>query len=121
MGMNAWGLLAITIVLEVLGTTLLKLSDGFSKPWLGSASMLAYGLCFWVLAIVLTRIPVGVTYAIWSGVGIFAITCIGWVWFGQKLTLAQIGYIALILIGVIGLNLTTSAPEAIAVLPQNNA
>jgi small multidrug resistance pump len=55
----------------------------------------------------MTRIPMGVAYAVWSGLGIVAIAVIGWVVFRQSLTLAQAGFIALILIGAIGLNLTT--------------
>jgi small multidrug resistance pump len=57
-------------------------------------------------------IPVGVTYAIWSGVGVVAITIIGWLVFKQSLHLMQIGFILLILIGAIGLNLTTKVDAA---------
>jgi len=111
--MNAWLLLALAIALEITGTTLLKLSQGFARPWIGAASIAAYALCFWLLAFAITRIPVGVAYAIWSGVGILAIALIGWVAFRQSLSPVQIGYIALILIGVIGLNLSTpSEPTA---------
>lgn len=111
--MNAWLLLALAIALEIAGTTLLKLSQGFARPWIGAASIAAYALCFWLLAFAITRIPVGVAYAIWSGVGILAIALIGWVAFRQSLSPVQIGYIALILIGVIGLNLSTpSEPTA---------
>ena len=69
--------------------------------------MAGYGVCFWLLAFAMTRIPMGVAYAVWSGLGIVAIAVIGWVVFRQNLTLAQTGFMALILIGAIGLNLST--------------
>ncbi len=61
--MNGWVLLGVAIVLEVGATTLLKLSNGFSRPIYAAGSMLLYWGCFWLLAMVLTRIPIGVAYA----------------------------------------------------------
>lgn len=106
---NPWSLLGFCIALEVTATTLLTKSEGFSRPLFGIASLVLFGGCFWVLSLVLTRIPVGVTYAIWSGVGIAAISVIGWLFLKQPLSLTQTGFIALIVIGAIGLNLTTHA------------
>ena len=105
--MNAWLLLGGAIVLEIAATSLLKASDGFSKPLFGAGSILLYSVCFWLLAFAFTRIPIGVAYAIWSGVGIAAIAVIGYVAFRQTLSPVQIGFIALILVGAVGLNLTT--------------
>jgi multidrug transporter EmrE-like cation transporter len=105
--MNAWILLVIAIAFEIAGTSLLKASDGFARWGLGLASMACYWVCFGFLAAAIKTIPVGVAYAIWSGVGIVAIALIGWLVFRQSLSLAQSGFIALILIGAIGLNLTT--------------
>lgn len=107
--MNAWLLLAATILCEIVATSLLKASNGFSRPLYGVASILLYWVCFWLLAFVFTRIPIGVAYAIWSGVGIVGITLIGLVLFRQPLSVAQTGFIALIAIGAIGLSLTTPA------------
>jgi multidrug transporter EmrE-like cation transporter len=107
--MNAWIYLAIAIAFEIAGTSLLKASDGFARMGLGIASMVCYWVCFGFLAVAMKSIPVGVTYAIWSGVGIVAITIIGWLVFKQSLNPSQIAFIALILVGAIGLNLTTSA------------
>lgn len=107
--MNAWVYLAIAITFEIAGTTLLKASDGFARIGLGMAAMACYWVCFGFLAVAMKSIPVGVTYAIWSGVGIVAITLIGWLLFKQSLNGIQMGFIALIFIGAIGLNLTTSA------------
>ncbi len=105
--MNAWILLAVAIAFEVAGTSLLKASDGFTRWGYGAASMACYWICFGFLAAAIKTIPVGVAYAIWSGIGILAITIIGWFWFKQSLNLAQIACIALIAVGAIGLNLST--------------
>ena len=80
----------------------------------GVASWVCYGFCFWLLAYAMTRIPVGVAYALWSGIGIVAIAAIGWVVFKQSLSAPQMSFIALILVGAIGLNLTTQRPEVAA-------
>ncbi len=120
--MNAWILLAIAIAFEVAGTSLLKASDGFSRWGFGVASMACYWVCFAFLATAIKTIPVGVAYAIWSGVGIVAIALIGWLVFRQSLSLVQTGLILLILVGAIGLNLTTDQAETPkAPSPQNSA
>ncbi len=105
--MNAWILLGFAIALEIAATSLLKLSNGFSRPFCGVASMVLYSLCFWLLAFAFTRIPVGVAYALWSGIGIFAIAAIGVLFFRQPLSMAQIGFMALILVGAVGLSIVT--------------
>lgn len=107
--MNAWALLAAAIVLEICATSLLKASAGFTRPLHGVASIVLYSLCFWLLAFAFTRIPVGVAYAIWSGVGIVGIALIGVVLFRQPLTLPQVGFMALVGIGAVGLSLVTPA------------
>ncbi len=104
--MNAWIFLGIAIVLEVTGTFFLKLSNGFEKWQWGAASMACYGACFWMLAPAMKVLPVGVVYAIWSGVGIVAITIIGLFAFDERLSALQFAFIAMILIGAVGLNLT---------------
>ncbi len=105
---GAWTALGLAILLEIAGTTLLKMSDGFEKPLYGGLSILAFSLCFWVYAPALKVIPVGAAYAIWSGVGILAVALIGAFFFKQQLSLSQYGFIALILIGAIGLRLTAT-------------
>ena len=92
--MNPWLTLTLAIVLEVIATTLLKISDGFSK-WLPAAASLAiYAVCF----------PVGMVYAIWSGCGIVLIALIGLA-LGQKLDPPAVLGIALIVAGVAVINL----------------
>jgi multidrug transporter EmrE-like cation transporter len=107
--MTAWILLGIAIVLEVTGTFLLKLSNGFEKWYWGALSIGCYSACFWVLAPALKVLPVGVAYAIWAGVGIIAAAALGAVVFDDKLGLVQYGCIALVILGAVGLRLTTTA------------
>jgi len=104
--MNAWIFLAGAIVLEVLGTFLLKLSHGFEKWHWGALSILCYSACFWLLAPAMKVLPVGVVYAIWSGVGIVAASLIGIFAFEERLGAIQFVFIAMILTGAVGLNLT---------------
>lgn len=105
--MNAWIFLAAAIALEVTGTFLLKLSDGFEKWHWGALSIACYSMCFWVLAPAMKVLPVGVVYAIWAGVGIVAASFIGYFVFAEKLGLVQYGLISMVLIGAVGLQLTT--------------
>ena len=107
--MSAWVFLTIAIGFEVVGTSLLKLSNGFEKMHWGAAALGAYWASFLFFAPALKTIPVGVAYAIWSGVGIVAIAIIGYFFFEQRLAFVQFMFIALILIGAIGLRLTTEA------------
>jgi small multidrug resistance pump len=107
--MSAWIYLALAIALEVAATFFLKLSNGFERVHWGLASMALYSACFWVLAPALKTIPVGVAYAIWAGVGIAAAGAIGAFAFGEKLGPVQLGFVAMIMLGAVGLRLTTSA------------
>ncbi len=97
--------LAIAIVFEVLATTALKQSYGFTRLWPSVATVAGYGLAFYFLSLPLRVLPVGVVYALWSGFGILFITAIGWFWFRQSLDLAAIVGIGLILAGVLVVNL----------------
>ena len=106
--MSAWMFLAAAIVLEVIGTVLLKLSNGFEKWHWGALSILCYACCFWVFAPALKVIPVGVAYALWAGIGILAVTAIGFAVFREQLGFLQLVCIALIAIGAVGLRLTTT-------------
>lgn len=104
--MNAWIFLALAIVFEVTGTFFLKLSSGFEKWHWGVMSMTAYIGSFWCLAPAMKIIPVGIVYAIWAGVGIVAASAIGLFVFKEHLGMVQYFFIAMILIGAVGLNLT---------------
>jgi small multidrug resistance pump len=107
--MSGWYYLLGAIALEVAGTFLLKLSNGFEKWHWGTLSILCYSACFWVLAPALKVIPVGVAYAIWAGVGIVAAAVIGLFAFNEKLGALQLLFIGLVLAGAIGLRLTTTS------------
>ena len=98
-------LLALAILTEVAGTTALKLSQGFTKLLPSIAVVICYGLSFVLLSQTLKRMQIGVVYAIWSAVGTALIATIGIIWFKEPLTAVKIGSIALIILGVIGLNL----------------
>ena len=106
--MSAWMFLTVAIALEVVGTVFLKLSDGFEKWHWGALSILCYICCFWAFAPALKAIPVGVAYALWAGIGILAVTLIGFAVFHERLGAVQLAFIALIAIGAIGLRLTTT-------------
>ncbi len=73
-----WILLSISITLEVVATSLLKLSDGFTKPLYAVGSLVLFGVLFYLLAIVFRHIPMGIAYAIWSGAGIVLISAIAY-------------------------------------------
>ncbi|AGH49506.1 MULTISPECIES: DMT family transporter [Sphingomonadales] len=105
--MNPWILLGGSIALEIAATSLLKASEGFARPGFGIASIALYSACFWLLSITLTRVPMGIAYAVWSGVGIVAIALIGLAFFRQPMNGAQWLCVGLILVGAVGLNLTT--------------
>lgn len=107
--MNAWIFLGSAIALEVAGTFLLKLSNGFEKWQWGMLSLLCYSACFLVLAPAMKVLPVGVVYAIWAGVGIVAASAIGYFAFAERLSAIQFACIALVLVGAVGLRLTTTA------------
>lgn len=92
--------LSAAIMLEVVATSALKLSDGMTRLWPTAITIVGYLLAFYLLSLALRTVPVGVAYAIWSGVGIVFISIIGLVWFKQTLDLAAIAGIALILSGV---------------------
>lgn len=103
--MPAYALLAIAIVAEVIATSALKASDQFSKLVPSLIVVLGYGVAFYFLALCLRTIPVGVAYAIWSGLGVVLVAVIGYFVFDQKLDPAAVVGIALILAGVLVLNL----------------
>ncbi|MBS0968201.1 QacE family quaternary ammonium compound efflux SMR transporter [Chimaeribacter arupi] len=103
--MNQWGILIAAILAEVVATSALKASDGFSRPGPTLLMAAGYGIAFYLLSLTLRTMPVGVVYAIWSGLGVVLITLVGWVLFGQKLDTPALLGMALIVAGVIIMNL----------------
>ncbi|WP_111498346.1 MULTISPECIES: DMT family transporter [Marinobacter] len=107
--MQHWLMLAAAICFEVVATSALKASEGFSRLWPSVIVVVGYGLAFYFLAITLRTIPVGIAYAVWAGAGVALITLIGWLVFGQAMDLAGIIGILLIVAGVMVLNIFSSA------------
>lgn len=109
---QAWGLLAVAIALEVLGTTCMRLSAGFTQ-WLPSVVMfVSYALAFACNALVVKTLDLGITYAVWSGVGTVAAAIIGIVLFREPATALKMVFIGLIVIGVLGLHTVSRAQAA---------
>jgi len=98
-------LLAGAIAFEIVATTLLKMSDGFSRLLPSAGTVVGYVLSFVLLALALKSVPVSVAYAIWSAVGTAVIAAIGMVVFKEPVSVLKLGGIALIIIGVVALNL----------------
>ena len=97
--------LLFAILLEVCGTTSMKLSQGFTRLMPSVLIFVFYGLSFTLLTMVLKKIEVSIAYAIWSGVGTAIIATVGILYFKEALTLLKLISLALVIIGVIGLNL----------------
>ena len=97
-------MLALAVGSEIVATTSLKVSDGFSKLAPSVAVVAGYAISFWAMSISLRSIPLGVVYAIWSGVGTAAIVLIGYLLFREVLDAVKLGAIGLIVIGVVLLN-----------------
>ena len=102
--MGYWYLI-IAIIAEVLATSALKQSDGFSRLLPSLAVMVGYGASFYFLSLVLRTVPVGVAYAVWAGVGIVLITIVGAVLYDQKMDMPAVLGIGLIISGVVVLRL----------------
>jgi small multidrug resistance pump len=100
-----WIFLGIAIVSEVVATSALKVPHGFARLWPSLTVVLGYASAFYFLSLTLRSIPVGVAYAVWSGVGIVLVAVIAWLLYGQKLDTAAIVGMTLIIAGIVILNL----------------
>lgn len=98
--LQAYGLLAIAIITEVIGSSFLAKSDGFSKPIPTLVTLICYAAAFYSLSHVVKTIPLGITYAIWSGVGIVLTAIVGYFWLGNRLDLPAVLGMGLIIVGV---------------------
>lgn len=107
--MKYWLYLSAAIVAEVVATSALKSSDGFSKLWPSLLVLVGYGTAFFLLSLTLRAIPVGIAYAVWSGVGVVLIALVGWLFFNQKLDALAILGMLLIVSGVVVLNVFSKA------------
>ena len=100
-----WFYLSLAIVFEIGGTTCMKLSEGLTKPVFAALIFAFYGVSFVTFALAIKKIDLGLSYAIWAGIGVAAIALIGFIWFKEPMGAVKIGSIVLIIIGVVGLNL----------------
>jgi multidrug transporter EmrE-like cation transporter len=107
--MNAWLLLGTAIVAEVIGTSALKASEGFTRLLPSVVVVLGYAVAFYCLSLVLKTVPVGIAYAVWSGLGIVLITLVAFVMYGQKIDLPGLIGMGLIVVGVVVLNVFSKA------------
>lgn len=103
--MKSWLLLGAAIIAEVIATSSLKASAGFTRFWPSVLVVLGYVVAFYLLSLTLKFIPVGIAYAVWAGLGIVLITLVGWLIFGQKLDMASVIGMVLIVAGVAVINL----------------
>ena len=101
-------LLSFAIVTEVAGTVALRYSEGFTKLLPSAVVVLGYGTSFWLLALVLRELSIGTTYAVWSAAGTALIAALGILAFGEPATALKLASLALIIIGVVGLNMAGS-------------
>ncbi|EPX79077.1 DMT family transporter [Litoreibacter arenae] len=100
--------LIIAVAAETIGTSSIQASQQFTRLWPSVLAFFSFAIAFYFLSLTLKFMPVGVMYALWSGLGIFFIALIGWLYFGQKLDLAAVLGMSLILSGIIVINLFSS-------------
>jgi small multidrug resistance pump len=99
-----WIYLAIAIVCEVVATSALKASDGFTR-WVPSLLVVVgYATAFYFLSLTLRTMPLGIAYAIWAGIGVALVALVGWLVYRQSLDVAAVVGMALIIAGVVVLN-----------------
>jgi small multidrug resistance pump len=98
-------LLIVAIAIEVVATSLLPRADGFRDLGWTAAVMAGYTLSIWLLTVVVRTLPVSVSYAIWSGLGTAAVAVVGYLWLGESMGVLKAVSLALIVVGVVGLNI----------------
>ncbi|AYM95393.1 small multidrug resistance pump [Acidovorax sp. 62] len=105
MPLPAYALLGAAILAEVIGTSALKASEGFTRPLPSALTAVAYVAAFYALSLTLKTVPLGIAYGVWSGVGIVLVSAVGWVVYDQRLDTAALLGIGLILAGVLVIHL----------------
>ena len=101
--------LGIAIIAEVVATSALKSSQGFTKPLASIVVVVGYCIAFYCLSIVLKTIPIGIAYAIWAGLGIVLISIVGYFFYQQNLDAAAVIGMTLILCGVVIINVFSTS------------
>ncbi|MDD2946142.1 MULTISPECIES: DMT family transporter [unclassified Acinetobacter] len=103
--------LSIAIIAEVIATSALKASNGFSVLWPSLATILGYAVALFFLSLTMKTIPMGIAYAIWSGAGIILISTVGLLVFKQQLDLPALIGLALMIMGIIFINVFSKSTE----------
>lgn len=112
--MNPWALLGVAIIAELVATASLKASDGLTRPaWLVPV-VLGYGGAFAALAVAMRSLPVGTAYAVWSGLGTVGALLIGLWAFGERVDVARVVGVGLVLAGVVVLHVAAAPPPTAA-------
>lgn len=106
-----WLYMAGAIFFEIIATSALKSAEGFTRPVPTALVLIGYGVAFYCLSIALKTIPVGIAYAVWSGVGIVAISLIGLFWYRQTIDAAGLVGMGLIVAGVLVINLLSKTAQ----------
>jgi len=107
--MPVYLILFLAVMAETIGTTALQASQQFTRLGPSMLVVVAYAVSFYLLSITLLTMPVGVVYALWSGLGIILIATIGWVVFGQKLDFAALAGLSMIIAGIAVIHLFSAA------------
>lgn len=106
-----WLYMAGAIFCEIIATSALKSAEGFTRPVPTALVLVGYGIAFYCLSVALKTIPVGIAYAVWSGVGIVAISLIGLFWYRQTIDAAGLIGMGLIVAGVLVINLFSQTAQ----------
>ena len=109
--MFAWLILVLTIVLEVVGSTMMKLANGFTVFWPSVGVFVCYTAALAGLTIVLKYIELSIAYAIWAGSGTALIAMIGMTYFREPVTTVKIVSLAFVIVGVVGLQLSSGEAQ----------
>lgn len=105
----AWLILTISILVEVMGTTLMKLSQGLTILWPSIGVFVCYGISLAGITVVLKHIELSIAYAIWSGIGTALTAMIGIGWFKEPVSALRLASLVLVVVGVIGLHLSSAS------------
>lgn len=109
MSISTFFTLIVAIVLEVIGTSFLQKSEQFTRLMPTAVTLVCYACSFYVLSLALRSMPLGIAYAIWSGLGMVLVAAVGYFGFGQKLDLAAVCGLSLIIAGVLVINLLSNS------------
>lgn len=101
----AWVFLGLAILSETIGSAALRASEGFTRPLPSTVVAIGFGVAFYLLSQTLKTLPLGMTYALWAGVGTALTSLIGWIYFKDPFQVGALVGIGIIIIGVVVLNL----------------